>query len=372
MSTTQTISVYKGIETQVRVRAPGKWDSLTNYTFNSSSNTLSVTTNTYNGLSMQDITGYNTADVLDFSSAVLPWKFEYNSSLATSRYCLMPVLTDSLGNIIPYQNVVPTDFTYNFDIYGSLHIDNPVMVGLCSGFSLDDFIQSKTTNPLDTGKTFKFKIITDSDIQSTQLLLKQSRYHAMSISNSNLTTYNYQTSQEEIVTSLSANTNYWIKIEFLSTSKIISISTDGINYIDYTINDNVYATLGATNYLCIGGKLNEGYFKGAIALRETSIEESGIITWEAITVSGGGTPENLYGCLVNTTDVDYSRALDCYVIDNDQRIVLTDDENYNDGYYLGTVMLPYHTVYEYNNGTWTEQSQGGSEGLFPPGFEFEF
>lgn len=357
MSTTKTVSVYKGIESQVRVRAPGKWDSFINHTFNSSSDTLSVTTNNYNGLKKQETTGYNTADILDFSGTVLPWKFEYNSSLSTSRYCLMPVLTDSLGNIIPYQNVVPAQTTYNFDIVGSLAITDPAMVGLCSGFSDSNYIQSKTTNLLKVGTVFSFRIATDSDVQTDQFILKQALFHAMYIRNGNFTTYNYQTQQDEIITSVSGSRFYYIKITFLSDSKVFSISTDGINYTNYTINDNVYSTSTRTEYLFIGNKPGDSYFKGSIFLVQTFLQENSVTTWEAITVSGG-TPENLYGCLVNTEDVDYSRAIDCYVIDNDQRIVLTDDENYNDGYYLGTVVLPYHNVYSYNNGVWTKENEG--------------
>lgn len=549
MSTTQTVSVYKGIETQVRVRAPGKWDSLTNHTFNSSSDTLSVTTNNYNGLSMQDTTGYNTADVLDFSNTILPWKFEYNSSLSTSRYCLMPVIytlaisgttvgtvsfdsstgiasinttqsmsciyyptlyghhygsyeictmfrikdmtvdnqpllavkdesiimakaviktsgqsmlvkvwrnsneqevfDESEATILPntwytlkllgsgsgsriqledgnnaytlwsgsqiynlwsndmtwiggcyegtqgivgdidltktwmkknwssslndwattvwlgtedtdipqaYQNVVPAQTTYNFDIVGSLAITDSAMLGLCSGFSDSNYIQSKTTNFLEVGQVFSFRITTDSDVQTAQMILKQSGFHNLYINSGNFTTYNYQTQQDEIITTVTSSTSYWFKIEFLLDSKVFSISTDGINYTNYTINDNVYSTSTGTEYLFIGYKPNDSYFKGSLYLLQTFLQENSVTTWEAITVSGG-TSENLYGCLVNTTDVDYSRAIDCYVIDNDQRIVLTDDENYNEGYYLGTVVLPYHNVYSYDKGVWTKENE---------------
>ena len=162
MTTTANLKVIKGFPYQIRVRAPGKWDSLTEQIFSEEGEEVSITTETYDGLKMNYIESYQSADKVDFSNTVLPWKYEYSTYLSTDRYCLMPVGQD-------YENVGGVQWVpSNFNNVGSVSIDENKVA---SGFTSSKYLKLQSVfNPSSNPWEMVFKVKTGSDVTSTHCI----------------------------------------------------------------------------------------------------------------------------------------------------------------------------------------------------------
>lgn len=172
-------------------------------------------------------------------------------------------------------------YSYNFSVMGSPTITDQ---GIASGFSVDDYIVTQNQGMLSVGKVLYTKFIV-TDATSYQLVLKQSSFNNFYINNGYFTTYNYQTSADQNITTVSANTTYYLKITFLETSKVFSLSTDGVNFTDYTVNDNAYGSGGSDQYLYFGAKPSDQVFLGSIDLTGCYIEENNVHVWDALTAT---------------------------------------------------------------------------------------
>ena len=48
------------------------------------------------------------------------------------------------------------------------------------------------------------------------------------------------------------------------------------------------------------------------------------------------------------------KIVNYFAVNGDESVVLTLDNFYTNGWLLGTVSIPAHTAYSYDNGLWTE------------------
>ena len=148
MSTTTNIQVRKGLPYQVRVRADGKWDFTGNQTFTTAGQEYFATMETYDGLSMDYVESYQSADKVDFSNTVLPWKWQYSTALSTNRYCLMPA-GQNYENVVEQFEGYVTDYT----VVGSPTISSEYVV---SGFSSSNYLQASGKRTYTAGEISSF------------------------------------------------------------------------------------------------------------------------------------------------------------------------------------------------------------------------
>lgn len=253
MSTTENFNVYKGLPYQVRARAVGQYDYTASQTFTTEGQAVNVSMTAYDGLDMGYEESYQSADKVDFSNTVLPWKWQYSTALLTNRYCLMPVGTT-------YENVTWLGYAYNFDVIGSPTINDETKV--VSGFSdsnmikLSDLttsistfeicIKLKTTS-VSTDQTFVGYYTTGSNrFYSPQFNIKNDGTLQCNISFDG-TSWGISGTSLQSTNALSADTWYWIKFTFDGTDYKILVSTDGTTYTEwasYTSSSAPYGMKG--------------------------------------------------------------------------------------------------------------------------------
>lgn len=291
MSTTKSFKAYKGMPTPVKARAAGKWDYKNVLVYTTENQDISVNMSNYNGLSMDFEKSYQSGDKVDFSNTVLPWKWDYSTSLSTNRYCLMPVGTT-------YDNIVGLDYVYNFDVIGSPTIDNDTFV--VSNFSSSNYLKLQNPfNPKNNTFEIVFKIKTSSDVNTLQTI-----FHTRKNDDTNEGrlgfTFRIQNSHFNMAVCLAgsawdfnsagtytliANTDYWIKVVYDGTSYILAYSTDGINYtndITYTagyITQDLEKNLIGIYYYNKTDVGNVDIFMGSVDLSETYIKVNGADFW---------------------------------------------------------------------------------------------
>ena len=97
--------------------------------------------------------------------------------------------------------------------------------------------------------------------------------------------WNYQSTSNADIVSVSANATYYVKIEFTDTAKIFYVSTDGINWSSYIIidYDNVYNDNQSGSYF--GRNSNAANpFNGSIDFKGVYVQNSnGDTTWSGVT-----------------------------------------------------------------------------------------
>ena len=367
MSKTENFNVLQGLPYQVRARARGKWDETQNKTFASSGESVSLSMTTYNGLNMSYNDTYETAQVLDFSNTVLPWKYEYPSTLTTSKFCLADATNTQ------YQNIVPLEYTYNFSTVGTLSIDNYYKI--VKGFSLTDYVQlSSTFSPSSSPweMVFKFKpnslhnggiinkISSGADYGfRIQLLSDGSMYYLISSSSGNSFLWEGVGSGTYTV-----GVWNWVKFEWTGTVYNAYLSTDGETWTldkTYTSSTPLYSYSSATHIGCNPTKGTA--FDGEIDLSESYIKINDVDWWvPTFTGSASQTTETMHGCLYGIDDTGSAFTAACFVLNGNGRILLLPDAykdtDFGNAYsYLGLVNIPAHTVYEYDPSTheWSEK-----------------
>ena len=339
MTTTANLKVIKGFPYQIRVRAPGKWDSLTEQIFSEEGEEVSITTETYDGLKMNYIESYQSADKVDFSNTVLPWKYEYSTYLSTDRYCLMPVGQD-------YENVGGVQWVpSNFNNVGSVSIDENKVA---SGFTSSKYLKLQSVfNPSSNPWEMVFKVKTGSDVTSTHCIngsgvLSGADFQGVCVITlgGNFVYYLSSTgSSWDIVseahgsTSIQTNTWYYVKLEFTGSAYVLSLSTDGQTWTTDSTTTSSASVYVSSQPMVIGGSFysstNISPWNGEIDLSESYIKINGSDWWvPEFTKSSSGTTETLPGCTYNYTDDGSATTLNCFTINGDEGIVLTPDSEY--------------------------------------------
>lgn len=286
MSTTQNFNVYKGFTYTIKARSAGKYDYKSNQTFNTDGQTVNFSMTDYDGLSENYEKSYQSANKLDFLSTVLPWKWEYSTSLSTSRYCLMPIGQD-------YENIHQVGYIYNFDVVGSPNVNYDTKT--VTGFSTSNYVKLPTAfNPgtssweqqwkFTTGDSFpEYQRITGTDTDAyggANLVLKRDAIQCWMTSDPGY--WNIWNGEDYGGTSssiLSTNTTYWVRMSYDgNTTYKLSYSTDGINFTDLitkTVNDHV-VSYQVTN---IGAGSGNYPFNGTIDLSECYIKVNNVNWW---------------------------------------------------------------------------------------------
>lgn len=354
MSSSQEFTVYKTLPYNVYARAAGKWDYLQTGQVYNSSQTVNISMTDYDGLSMTADTQGASALSLDFSATVLPWKWDYYNYLLTSKYCFMPtgqwydgVVISGVLNITNIGGVTIDD---NYNATGfttSKYLGTPDIIP--STFNTWEAITSFLTKATNYQCILNFKSTTGMKLYVESAKLK------VNIS-SNGTSQNVANGVAG-TTTIQTNRQYWVKCGYDGTTYTVKLSTTGAFAGEETTEISVTGAknLGG-NVVNFGvgtnGTTPDNPLNGTIYLSETSINIDGIVWWQAV---GSGTAAR-QGCTYNYTDDGSAVTLNAFVVNNDEKIVLTPDNSYTNGYYLGTVNVPAHNLYTYSETqtAWTQ------------------
>lgn len=291
MSTTRTLKLNKDLPYIVAARKEGYWDSVINI-YPTADTSYSITMDAYDGLSAKYSESYQSADTIDFSETILPWKIQYSNLLETSKFCLMPYGGDGFT----YQNIVEIEYAPNGTVYGSPTFDKTT--GVMSGFSSSNYLQLQNAfNPSSSPWEIVLKIKTGNDITSKQKITGASGTNyilpSFYIENSKLgfqgsangSSWLFETTGSA---TLQTNTEYWLKASFTGTAYKLEISTDGSSYttdISYSSTTALYFT--SNSIFNLGVNDIEGtvqhIFLGSINLLESYIKINGSSWWKGLT-----------------------------------------------------------------------------------------
>lgn len=155
---------------------------------------------------------------------------------------------------------------------------------VASGFQNTSCIYTQGSKlPIKVGDTLFLKFTTANVVSSfQQRIVTRPSFLTFEVNNGYLKTWNWSTSSNESVGSVSDNTTYWVKIEFLSASRKFYISTDGINWSTYTVNDSRNPS---SNDVYFGRSDTQDYnFGGSIDFKGVYVKNSnGDTTWSGVT-----------------------------------------------------------------------------------------
>ena len=258
-------------------------------------------------------------------------------------------------------------YTYNFSVIGSLNID--YLTSTVSGFSTSNYIQLRDAfNPGNNPWEVQVKFTTSSDVTTNQQILHSrmgtgnSGRFGIGLSFEN-THFNFYCSTNGSSWSFDlygtytilTNTTYWVKIGWDGTEYYLEYSLDGETYtrdITNASTSGVYSPLTSSFIGVVNTGSFTNAFGGSIVFSETNIKINDSVWWE------GATPyrEIMPGILSNYTDDGSAVILNCFAVNGDESVVLTPDNSYGTSRLLGTVSIPAHDAYTYNNGIWTQIS----------------
>ena len=287
MSTTKNFQAYKGMPTPVKARATGKWDYRNVLVYTTENQNISVNMSNYDGLSMNYEKSYQSGDKVDFSNTVLPWKWDYSTSLSTSRYCLMPIGTT-------YNNITTLGYDYNFNVIGSPTINNDTMV--VSNFSTSNYLQLQTPfNPGNDIWEIVFKVKTPETLSTVEIYGNYggSFQNSPQVGITSGNVWSMYIPANPIIQGFLAsgtgtyviqpNTFYWVKLYYTGTHYKLDYSLDGTNYT----NDISVAETGTMGVGSQGFNIGfnnwsssaTSYWTGSIDLSESYIKVNGTDLW---------------------------------------------------------------------------------------------
>ena len=354
--------IYKSLYYNVYARADGKWDYLEPQSFNSSQ-TVNVIMTTYDGLDMTAGEQLLSALPLDFSDTVLPWKWDYEDSLAINKYCLMPV-----GTL--YKKLYEEVGT--LEMVGDLLNEDGVVSGfaaVAAGGLSNSYLKVKDTFPSHSTWEAVIKIKLSIGDYKTIFSINNSQFTLGLYANgygNRLMVWGSAADSHQGSSTLTNDTVYWIKVTYDGTDYKIYLSTTGAfageEVLDYTSSANAPIAQGSICALGVNLSTNIDmpFTHGKIYADDCYMNIDGNRWWT-------GSLDVFYsaeGCLYNYTDDSSPVTLNAFVIDHDKSIVLTPDNSYTNGYLLGTVDIPAHDVYSYSESTstWTQPVLTGGGG----------
>jgi hypothetical protein len=271
MSTTKKLKVNQNFDRLLKCRANGYYDYTNIVTPTKENSDINVEMQKYDGLSYTINTqGGNSATILDFSDTLLPWKYELNSYLARTKYCLNPYRET------PYEvEIFETKYNYVENV-GDL-TDNG---GVFSGFSTSKYLKLKEkfnpNAPWSFTIKFKFKSLNDSVKvllgHNSSGLFKLAIYERKLEFGVSTSTADWSIGQVAGTQVLQANKDYWVKAEFTGSVYNIYLSENGSNYdLEGTIASSEAFTMPNELIIGNGGWQFDEVFTGSIDLNETSI-----------------------------------------------------------------------------------------------------
>jgi hypothetical protein len=180
MSTTKKISLWKGIPATFKARETGKYDTIFTKKFNKSQTTnLSQYLDDYDGFKYSFDSDYD-VPVLNVSNTILPWKWDYSTSLSNTQYTLVDFT--KTNNVKKY---VDSFSTVGSITEGDVKIDGYTMVGnvsinngIASGFSNDDYLKINTPMPSTDYTDIIVKVtVADEITQVNPVIVHPSKSH---------------------------------------------------------------------------------------------------------------------------------------------------------------------------------------------------
>ena len=269
MSTTKTLKVNQNFDRLLKCRANGYYDYIDVVIPTKDTKDINVEMQKYDGLKYTFNTqGGAGTTIIDFSDTVLPWKFEMNNYLARTRYCWKPYREE------PYQVEILKQVPTNYNIVGTPTINDNIV----SGFTDDNYLKlKKAFNPKGQWEVvFKVRL---NEVKHQGLFgYKGDGLFRLVLSDDNrlvlclsTVTYDFNIGTIDGTTSLSINTDYWIKAEFTGTAYNLYLSTDGIEYnLEGTLETTSIPVFPDTTTI---GTTNRGGipFVGSIDLSESYV-----------------------------------------------------------------------------------------------------
>lgn len=228
---------------------------------------------------------------------------------------------------------------------------------IASGFSSVNYLLITEKIPTFTNFKLIFKATTGSSLKDHHnVVFGNYSYADRAIQiRSTTSAFSYYTgSWVNGTTTLSPNTTYWFAVNYDGTNFIgYTLVDDGSYTIDtlpeftswiqeWTSTSNIFSgytfTIGYNKYN------TASYFSGTFDLNNCKIWIDGEPWWYYNMITE--VSQDLIGCLYNYTDTGSAATLNCFYYNN--KYLLTDDENIENGLYLGQVKIPAHNVYTYS------------------------
>ena len=242
---------------------------------------------------------------------------------------------------------------------GDLINNNGVISGFANGTCLE--LNGPTARVDNSEHVVKFT--TGSDITTTQAVAHSEYCYCIEISSSNLTTWDAGASTvRTILSSISTNTTYWVKVTISGTTRTFYTSTDGTNYTQQLSFSDSKMNLSANyNYnLGLSSYEYNNPFLGSIDLKASYIKRNNEFIWDGSNYSI--LPKNFNTQTNYNWSIDNYNVYGKYVLDPTNKTIrlpkitgILEGTNQNDT--LGTVVaagLPNITG-SFVSGEWTGQ-----------------
>jgi len=272
MSTTKQLKVYKGIPTIITARARGYWDDKTMLTFDTAA--------VYDGLNCDISDSASGVKILYFANTTLPYKWDYSSKLATSKYCLAP----------SGQNYDVAYYKYsNFAVVGSPTINYET--GVVEGFDNNKYIKLDNSIPLSSANSVEIVIkVNISNLSYINCIIGNltDNYNSGGFvlrTEGGARLYFWATSQK---TSWDVASIYDTGIDLQTGINYIKILWNGTSYDFYISTDNINWTQGNTltsnpiaDFIMVFGDSGSMFLHGSMDLAETYINIDNSLWWDA-------------------------------------------------------------------------------------------
>lgn len=189
----------------------------------------------------------------------------------------------STGIYKDFYNYMMTGYENGIRISGTLTNNN----GVYSGFgTTDNFIYIPGVRVPDAEYVFKFT--TSSDLTTAQTIYHSEHWLTLDLGSNGsgvISAWNWQTSAFVDLSTISANTTYWIKVVCNSTTRTFSLSTNGTSYTQIasysdntvlsTISDSYQFRLGVVSHR----DTNLNPFLGSIDIKGCYIKKNNEYIW---------------------------------------------------------------------------------------------
>lgn len=350
MSTNKKIDVYKDFSFRVRSRANGYYDFNDLYVLNENGN-INIEQTPYDGATLAYIEGVNSASCVNVNITSLP---DYSRYLGENTFCLMQEGQN-------YKDVALLEL-------------NPYFIN--NGCSIEDGIATKTSSNsiLINRNIGKYSSL----IATVKCQFNSASSHMAVMSDSSSTEEDfgirsngkfsfYKGGWIDGVSTVQANTWYYLRIIIENnTTTYYSLLDNNYTYstlptlenwtLECSINSNLFMQ-DSLLYLGYDHNTTGESLAGKIDLNNSKVIIDNNIFWEYPQYAP--IKYNFDGCLHNYTDNGSAANLECYCLVKDdkteQKLILTQDNSVQitgyDSMYLGTLSVPAHDTYNYNEQT---------------------
>ena len=311
----------------IKSRCDGKYDFVNTHTFTKANPSYTIDMVNYDGLSYE----YDSEkEVYNFANTVLPWEFDYNSTLNVSRFALVDhsktrtvtIYEDTLNGTVSGNPTISNDFVLSgnysqqdyfitpaIDYSSPFHMEMPIsLTSISNGWPF----KSSVSSSLDTYFGYGNMIMAVGN---------GSQYHDLTISS---------------------------VIPF-EGKMILDWSGSVYTYTLVSNTGTVYGTQTWSSTSVIpSSPMQIGYSKNStyrFDLKGFKFESQDPSKSYYAVIRTPISSETLPGCLYNYTDNGSSATLNCFTYNKDESVVLTSDASISGERLLGTVNVPAHTVY---------------------------